>query len=241
LEPRLFVEGPLDARSTRELDRARAHYLGNVLRLRPGASIRVFNAAAGEWSAVVTAITRHEARIEIEEQVRAAEAYAGPCLAFAPIRRNRMDWLVEKATELGVGALLPVITERCVVRLEKIDRLRAIAVEASEQCGRLSVPELLPARAFDAWLSGRAPAIPLYVADEEGGEPLLQVLQPVARATFLIGPEGGFSPGERRSLRSAPGAVGVTLGPRILRAETAGLAVLSAWVLSTSATEPAAE
>ena len=229
--PRLFLAQPLAAGGEVRLEGDRAHYLRTVLRLREGLPVRLFNAAHGEWRASLQAVGRHEVRLLVETPLRPPRPEPGPTLVLAPIRRNRLDWLVEKATELGAAALVPVITRRTVVRPEHADRLRAIATEAAEQCERLSVPALADPQPLPAWLAARDGGRPLVLADEAGeGRDLAEVARRLGREVLmLVGPEGGFAPEERELLRAAPGVVPVSLGPRILRAETAACYLLAAW------------
>jgi len=205
----------------------RTHYLGRVLRLDAGDGLRLFNERDGEWAAVLQAMDRRTATVRLVEPVRAPGHEPGPVLVFAPIRPNRMDWLIEKAVELGAAALVPVLTRHTVVRIDKADRLRAIAVEAAEQCGRLSVPPVHEPTRLAAWLAARDPSRPLLL-----GEPVAPPLRAVAsfplEPEILIGPEGGLEAQERAAIMAA-GAIAFTLGPRILRAETAALAALAAW------------
>ena len=234
--PRLFAPERLEAGGEVRLDAARAHYLGHVLRLRPGARLRLFNPDDGEWEAELGASGKRGATAALGARVREPAAEPGPVLHFAPIRRNRLDWMVEKAVELGVARLVPLLTERTVVRLENPARLRAVAVEAAEQCGRLSVPDLADPVPLGAWLAARpADGPPLLLADEAGGgEPLGAALADAARQgegppELMIGPEGGWGPRERALLLARPRVRPVGLGPLILRAETAALAMLAAW------------
>lgn len=228
--PRLHLAERLATGATLRLVGDRAHYLRTVLRLRQGQPARLFNAEAGEWQARLVAIGRHEVELVVEERLRPPEFEPGPALVFAPIRRNRLDWLVEKAVELGAARLVPVLTERTVVKLDGAERLATIAREASEQCGRLTVPPAEPPRPLEAWLRARDPAVPLLLADERGGgEPLLAATALRPQVEFLVGPEGGFADEERDRLLASPAVVPVTLGPRILRAETAALYALACW------------
>lgn len=237
-QARLHVAGPIGAGTKVRLEDDRAHYLRNVLRLREGEPVRLFNAEHGEWSARLASLARHAATLEPVERLRAPGLEPGPTLVFAPIRKNRLDWLVEKAVELGVARLVPVITRRTVVKPENADRLAAIAREAAEQCERLTLPPVAPPTAFDAWLAGRETGgEPVLVAltREAAADPLAQALRGLAQPpTLLIGPEGGFGPDEREQLRAAPGVRAVSLGPRILRTETAALAMLAATSLYAS-------
>jgi 16S rRNA (uracil1498-N3)-methyltransferase len=227
--PRLhYPEGLAEGASVR-LEGPRAHYLAHVLRLRPGARLWLFNDEDGEWAATLAALGRQSATLELGRQVRAAAAETGPVLHFVPFRRNRLDWLVEKAVELGVARLVPILTERTVVKLENPARLRAIAVEAAEQCGRLTVPELADPVPFGNWLAARDSSRKLLFADEGGGAPIATALAEAGQPDLLTGPEGGFTERERTLLLRADGITGVTLGSRILRAETAALAALAVW------------
>jgi 16S rRNA (uracil1498-N3)-methyltransferase len=233
--PRLFAPERLETGREVRLDQARAHYLGHVLRLRAGARLRLFNPDDGEWEAELGAPGRQGATATLGARVREPAAEPGPALHFAPIRRNRLDWLVEKAAELGAARLVPLLTERTVVRLENPARLRAVAAEAAEQCGRLSVPEIANPVPLGSWLAGRSAdrGRPLLLADEAGGEPIATALAEVAGTAeppdLMVGPEGGWAPRERALLLSRPGVRPVSLGPLILRAETAALAALAAW------------
>ncbi len=229
--PRFHLEAPLAAGAAVVLDAGRAHQLRHVLRLAPGASVTVFNAQAGEWRARIVRLDRRGGELEVLERARPPATARGPRLAVAPIRANRLDWLVEKAVELGVGTLDLVLTRRTVVRPTRVDRLAAIAVEAAEQCGRLDVPPISAPIELPRWLQGLPPATPLLVADEAGGEPALPALVRCPGAALLVGPEGGFAPEERALVAARPGTVRVDLGPRILRSETAALVLLAAAML----------
>ena len=165
--------------------------------------------------------------LTVERQTREAEAIPDVWLAFAPVKRTQTDWLVEKATELGAARLLPVITQRTVVERVKLERLEAIAIEAAEQCGRTVLPEIAEPQALAAFLKSNSRR--LYFADESGGEAAAIAFQP-GPATILTGPEGGFTDEERAAIRAAPNAIPVSLGPRILRAETAALAALASYM-----------
>ena len=225
--PRLFVAQPLRAGTSIELDRDQANYLGNVLRLGQGAELLLFDGTSGEWLAQITEAGKKRMTLQVERPTRGAETIPDVWLAFAPVKRTQTDWLVEKSTELGAARLVPVITQRTIVDRVKIERLRAIAIEATEQCGRTVLPEIaepLPLAAL-VQQNGRA----LYFADENGGAPPVTAFKS-SPATILIGPEGGFTDDERALVRAAPGAVAVSLGPRILRAETAALAALAAFM-----------
>lgn len=210
-----------------ELDGAQANYLGNVLRLGAEAQLLLFDGSSGEWLARISDAGRKRMTVVAERQTRPLEQVPDLSLAFAPVKRAQVDWLVEKATELGVRRLQPVITRRTVVERIKRERLEAIAVEAAEQCGRSLLPSIAEPVTLPALLTAASGT--LYFADETGGEPPASAFQP-GSATILTGPEGGFTPEERDAIRALPGARAISLGPRILRAETAALAAISVYM-----------
>jgi len=227
--PRLFVGGPLGPGISIDLDAAQANYLGNVMRLKVGSEALVFDGASGEWLAEVTEAAKKRMTLSIERRTAEQEAVPDVWLAFAPVKRSQTDWLVEKATELGVARLIPVITQRTVVERVKLERLEAIAIEAAEQCNRTTVPEIIEPLALGAFLKGRDKGRTLYFADEGGGERPAIAFK-AAPAVILTGPEGGFTEDERAMIRAADNAVAISLGPRILRAETAALAALASYM-----------
>jgi 16S rRNA (uracil1498-N3)-methyltransferase len=227
--PRLFVEAALGEGARVELDAGQANYLGNVLRMKEGAELLLFDGRSGEWLARIVEAGRKRMALAVEHRTREAEAIPDVWLAFAPVKRSQTDWIVEKATELGAARLVPVTTQRTVVERVKLERLQAIAIEAAEQCGRTRLPEIDEPLPLARLLEQRDAARTLYFADEGGGEPAARAFQPGA-ALILTGPEGGFTDGERTAIRAAPNAVPISLGPRILRAETAALAALAAFM-----------
>jgi 16S rRNA (uracil1498-N3)-methyltransferase len=227
--PRLCVPGPLGPGISVELDAGQANYLGNVMRLKVDNMALLFDGASGEWLARVTGVGKKRMTLGIEHRTREQEAVPDCWLAFAPVKRSQTDWLVEKATELGIARLLPVTTRRTIVERVKLERLEAIAIEAAEQCNRTTVPEIAEPHSLEAFLKGRDPNRTLYFADEGGGEPAADAFNP-GPATILTGPEGGFTDEERAAVRAAPNAVAVSLGPRILRAETAALAAVTTYM-----------
>lgn len=236
-EPRLFLQQRLATGEEVRIGEGRAHYLLHVLRLREGAELLVFNPTDGEWLARIAVAGRRDLTIRIAERRRPPALEPGPTLAFAPIRRNRLEWLVEKAVELGAARLVPVLTRRTQVRPERTDRLEAIATEAAEQCERLTVPTIDAPVALDTWLGRTDGLAPILFADERGeGAPLLDAMRTAPAAILLVGPEGGFTPEERTLLRGAVSVVPVSLGPRILRAETAAIVALTAWQLAHGGT-----
>jgi 16S rRNA (uracil1498-N3)-methyltransferase len=230
--PRLFVETLLGIGARVDLNAAQANYLGNVMRLKEGDRLLLFDGASGEWLAEVAETGKKQMTLAIVEPRRAQESVPDLWLAFAPVKKGRVDWLVEKAVELGVARLQPIVTQRTIVDKLNLERMRAHIVEAAEQCGRTALAEIYEPVKLDAFLKSRDPARALYFADETGGEPAASAFQPWP-AVILIGPEGGFTPDEASAIRAAPGSTAISLGPRILRAETAALAAVAAW-MSTS-------
>lgn len=227
--PRLFVETPLAPRITVELVGAKANYLGNVMRLGEGDATLLFDGDNGEWVGRVVSAGKKRMVLSIDEQTREQEQVPDLTLAFAPVKRSQTDWLVEKATELGVARIQPVMTRRTVAERVKLERLCSIAIEAAEQCNRTSLPVIGEPVSLTHFLKGRDPASTIYFADENGGEPMAKAVRN-GPATILIGPEGGFSDEERELIRSQANVIPVSLGPRILRAETAALATVSLWM-----------
>ena len=227
--PRLFVRTPLAEGAIVALDGGQANYLGNVMRLGPGAELLVFDGQSGEWLARIAEAGKRRMTLTVERQTCEAEIVPDVWLAFAPVKRAQTDWLVEKATELGAARLIPVMTQRTIAERVKLERLEAIAIEAAEQCGRTRLPDFdepLPLRHL---LKHRDASRTLYFADEEGGDWAPDAFTPGA-CIILIGPEGGFTDEERAAVRAAPNAVPISLGPRILRAETAALAALTTFM-----------
>ena len=226
--PRLFVRQRLGEQVGVELDAAQANYLGNVMRLGPGAELLLFDGTSGEWLARIAEAGKKRMTLIAEQRTREPETIPDIWLAFAPVKRAQTDWLVEKATELGAARLLPVMTQRTVAERVKLERLESIAIEAAEQCGRTRLPDIAEPMSLNALLAARDERR-LYFADEAGGEPARKAFAP-GPALILTGPEGGFTDEERSAIRAAPNAVPVSLGPRILRAETAALAALAAYM-----------
>ena len=227
--PRLFVHKPLAQWSQVELDGAPAHYLGNVLRLKEGAELLLFDGHSGEWLGKIVLVRKGRMVVVAERQTRPQECVPDLWLAFAPVKKGRVDWLVEKAVELGVARLSPVITQRTIVDKLNLERMRAHIVEAAEQCGRTALADIDEPVKLDALLKAREPGRKLYFADETGGEPAASAFT-TGPALILTGPEGGFTPDEAAAIRAAPNAHAISLGPRILRAETAALAAVAAWM-----------
>lgn len=231
---RLYLCEPLAAGAAVELALGQAHHLRSVLRLAPGAAVAAFNPQDGEWLCRIAELGRNRTSLVVERRLRPAEGEGEGdlWLLFAPIKRARLDWLVEKATELGVAALMPVWTQHTQSERVNLDRLRAHAVAAAEQCGRLSVPELHPPQPLDAVMAGWPADRRLFLCDETGaGAPIADAAAQsgAGPAALLTGPEGGFAERELASLGKLPFVTRVGLGPLVLRADTAALAALSAY------------
>lgn len=227
--PRLYVSAALAAGVVVNLEQSHANYLGRVLRLVPGNNVLLFNGTDGEWLATISEARKQRITLTVQRTTRPQECVPDLWLAFAPVKRAQTDWLVEKVTELGVAHLLPVITARTIVERVKLERLKSIAIEAAEQCNRTTVPEVAHPVSLAGLLSTQGAARRLYFADEAGGEILSAAMRP-GPAIILTGPEGGFTDDERNKIRSVAGAIPISLGPRILRAETAALAAVTAWM-----------
>ncbi len=228
--PRLFVEAPL-APGPLALSGPAAHYLVGVMRMRPGDPVKLFDDVTGEWLATASHVGRRDLTLDVAERLREREAVPDLWLVAAPLKKGRVDWMAEKACELGVARLVPVLTRRTVVDRPNTDRLRAHMVEAAEQCGRTALPQVAEPAKLAALLRDWPAERALFFADEQGGAPALEAMR--ARpgpAAVLIGPEGGFDDEEREAVRALPQAVGVSLGPRILRADTAAAAAVALWM-----------
>ena len=224
--PRLFVRQALGEGVAVDLDPAQANYLGNVMRKGAGDELLLFDGRSGEWLARVSEAGKKRMTLSVERRTREAETLPDLLLAFAPVKRAQTDWLVEKATEIGVARLQPVMTRRTIAERVKLERLEAIAIEAAEQCGRTVLPEIGEPLTIAKFLGDGRLGRRLYFADEQGGEPAARAFRP-GPAAILIGPEGGFTDEERQLIRAAPDTTAISLGPRILRAETAALAAAS--------------
>lgn len=237
---RLYVEADLAAGAEVALDPAQAHYLRNVMRREPGEAVRVFNGRHGEWRAVIAALGKGKGALTIEAETRAQASEPDLWLLAAPIKRTAIDFVAAKATELGVSAIQPVFTRRTAVSRVNAERMRANVIEAAEQCERLTVPEARAAERLDTVLAAWAPGRRLLFCDEtRAGRPIAEALadqrgRAERRDTpdpwaILIGPEGGFAPEELARVRALPAVVPVSLGSRLLRADTAALAALAVW------------
>lgn len=236
---RLFVDDALNKDESITLRGMQCHYLVHVMRIKTGDQIALFNGMDGEWQAVVEQARKNDCVLKIEHKLRSQGPEAGPWLSFAPLKKTRTQFVVEKATELGASRLSPVITGRTTTDRVNLQRLRAHAVEAAEQCNRLTVPDVMEPSVLsdlvDSWPCDRT----LLVMDCSGdGKPLLNVMAAIGILVaerrqqppgLLVGPEGGFTKAELDDLSALPFATTVALGSLILRAETAALSALACW------------
>jgi len=230
---RLYGDFDLAHHQTVTLSADQAHYLGSVMRKKIGDHVLLFNGRAGEWCGEIIECRKKYAEIRLLEQTRGQDASPDLWLLFAPIKKNRLDFLIEKATELGVSTLCPILSRRTIVSKVRTDRLVAQAIEAAEQCERLNSPHVREPVPLTAHLESWPEERTLFVLDEHGGAPAIATVlaacpqnQPAA---FLVGPEGGFERSELDLLSKLPFVKRLSLGPRILRAETAAVAALSCW------------
>ncbi|MGE3643559.1 MAG: 16S rRNA (uracil(1498)-N(3))-methyltransferase [Beijerinckiaceae bacterium] len=233
--PRLFLEAALVEGAIVALGREHANYLRNVLRLGDGAEVLAFNGLHGEWLMRLGVEGKKAASLEAIQQTRPQTPPADLDYVFAPLKHARLDYMVQKATEMGASRLIPAMTRRTQATRVNIERMRANAVEAAEQCGVLSVPEVVEARPLETILRGWPAERALVFCDEDEpvADPVAALREKLGKKTppialaVLVGPEGGFDPGERQAIKSLPQAVTIALGPRILRADTAAVAALA--------------
>jgi 16S rRNA (uracil1498-N3)-methyltransferase len=228
--PRLFVEAPLSPGAEVALDRDQANYLKNALRLKAGDAVLAFNGRDGEWRARLVASGRRDLALGLEAMTRPQLPAGDLALAFAPLKHARLDYLVQKVVEMGVTRLLPMITRHTAVARVNVDRMRANAIEAAEQCGILAVSVVEEPLTFARVVAGLPPEGLAVFCDEEAepGDPLAALKHaPPGPVTLLIGPEGGFAEEERRTLLARERTVRLSLGPRVLRADTAAVAALA--------------
>lgn len=256
--PRLFVADELRSGCVVQIEGNPAHYLARVMRVAAGNAVVLCDDISGEWTARVSDVGKRDVVLEVLEQLRPREAVPDLWLCPALLKKDRFDWVLEKATELGAARILPVITRRCVADKLNLDRARAITREAAEQCARTALPQLAEPLKLNALLAAWPEERALLFADENGGEPAAAAFASLgesprrrgpragereieggprlrggsqgAKAAILIGPEGGFDEAERAAIRAHPAARPITLGPRILRGETAAIAALSVWM-----------
>jgi 16S rRNA (uracil1498-N3)-methyltransferase len=225
--PRLFVDQVLAEGQEVHVAGPQAHYLLNVMRLKDGAPVKLFDDRSGEYLATVSSIGKRDLLLTLEARLRKREAAPDLWLCQALVKKDRLDWIAEKACELGIARFQPLLTARCVVDKVKEDRLRAQMIEAAEQCERTALPEIAPLMTLEGLLKEWPEERTLYFCDERGGEPFAPAPGPAA---ILIGPEGGFADAENAAIRNHPSARAVSLGPRILRADTAAVAAISVWM-----------
>ncbi|WP_339780999.1 16S rRNA (uracil(1498)-N(3))-methyltransferase [uncultured Thalassospira sp.] len=241
---RLFVADAITAGAEIALSPEQSHYLEHVMRLKPGTPVKIFNGMDGEWLATLSELHKKKGVVSVETCLRDQHNSNGPALAFAPIKKQRLDFLIEKSVELGVSRLMPIITAHSITDKVRLDRLQAQVIEAAEQSERLDVPKIdQPVKLYD-WLANWPENNHLLFCDETGsGSPIGDVLteslaKPAGSAIdnnnvvnhiLVIGPEGGFAPDETDRIRKQPFATAVSLGPRILRAETAAIAALAVY------------
>jgi len=230
--PRLFVDSPLHESARIALDRAQANYLLNVLRLKDGESVLIFNGQDGEWRAAISVEGRKSADLVCAERIRAQTARPDLIYAFAPLKHARLDYMVQKAVEMGAGVLQPVITRRTQSTRVNLERMRSNAIEAAEQCGILTIPEVREEENLERFLKGLEKDRVLVFCDE--GAPVSNPVDALAKlgnkpagVAVIVGPEGGFTDQERALVAAHERCVRVSLGPRVLRADTAAVAALA--------------
>lgn len=228
--PRLFVNAPLAAAQEVILGPDQAHYLRQVMRLADGAEALIFNGRDGEWLARLSASGKRGAVLQPQKQIRPQPETFGPVYAFAPLKQARLDYMVQKAVEMGASRLSPVLTQFTQVTRMNMDRMRANAIEAAEQCGILVLPALDEPLTFEKWLASQPASSRIVFCDEESAEesPVEELRGAKAEElSVLVGPEGGFSESERGALLARGDVIRLSLGPRILRADTAAVAALA--------------
>ena len=229
--PRLFVPPPLAQGITLSVEGNQAHYLAKVMRIAPGDAVILCDDETGEWAARVVEAGKRSVVLEPVEKLREREAVPDLWLCPALLKKDRFDLVLEKATELGVAVIRPMIAARCVADKLNMDRARANAIEAAEQCARTALPEIGEPVKLAALLREWPEHRTLFFADELGGAPAAQAFAAHSGpAALLVGPEGGFDDGERSAIRVLSQAVPIALGPRILRGETAAIAATAVWM-----------
>ncbi|PEQ12945.1 16S rRNA (uracil(1498)-N(3))-methyltransferase [Novosphingobium sp. PC22D] len=229
--PRLFVSEPLVEGGEIAIGEGQAHYLARVMRVAEGDAVILCDDETGEWAAQVRAVARREVLLVLRERLRPREQVPDFWLCAALLKKPNFDLVLEKATELGVRRIQPLVTRRCVADKLNADRARTIVTEAAEQCARTALPELAEPLGLEALLRDWPAERALYFADELGGEPAVGAFaRHAGPAALLVGPEGGFDEAERAAVRAHDAAVGISLGPRILRGETAAIAGCGLWM-----------
>jgi len=228
--PRLFVETVIEARQPFTIEGNQAHYLTKVMRVTPGATVILCDDLTGEWACTVIDSGKRHVVLEPVERLRPREDVPDFWLCQALLKKDRFDLVLEKATELGVAEIRPLITRRCVADKLNAERARIIVTEAAEQCARTALPVLAEPVKLEHMLRDWPEDRTLFFADELGGEQAAKAFAESSKAALLIGPEGGFDDAERAVIRALPQARAVTLGPRILRGETAAIAATALWM-----------
>jgi 16S rRNA (uracil1498-N3)-methyltransferase len=237
--PRLFVPGPLREQTSVTLAGNQAHYLAKVMRVAEGDAVVLCDDMTGEWAARVLEVGKREVLLETVERLREREQVPDFWLCPALLKKDRFDLVLEKATELGVRSIRPVITRRCVADKLNLERARAIATEAAEQCARTALPQVSEPTKLEALLASWPEERALFFADELGGDAAAQAFAGHSGpAALLIGPEGGFDDAERATIRGHPAAQPISLGPRILRGETAAISAVAIWMATAGDWEP---
>jgi 16S rRNA (uracil1498-N3)-methyltransferase len=227
--PRLFLDVSLSSEADIPLAREQAHYVLNVLRMNAGDALSVFNAGDGEWLAYLTDVKKKDASIRCERRLSEAKPPPDIDYLFAPLKHARLDYMVQKATELGARRLRPVITQRTIAERVNLERMRANAIEAAEQCNLVFVPEVAEPVSLNAAIRDWQPARTLVYCDEAAvlTDPLAALTSVKTPAAILVGPEGGFADEERAMLKALPYVRAIALGPRIMRADTAAIAAFA--------------
>jgi len=229
--PRLYVDDDLKPERTLTLSRDHSHYLLNVMRCRTGTVVRLFNGRDGEWAAELLETSRKQADLVPRRLMRPQVPLGRISWLFAPLKQARLDYMVQKAVEMGVASLQPVLTQHTMVQRLNLDRMRANAIEAAEQCHLLAIPGILPEMKLDKALAELPQGTSLVFCDEGAdlASPIeaLKAVPADRPVAVLIGPEGGFSEKERQSLLATAGVIRLSLGPRIMRADTAAVAALT--------------
>ncbi|MXP42643.1 16S rRNA (uracil(1498)-N(3))-methyltransferase [Altererythrobacter soli] len=232
--PRLFVPGSLTQGAAVSVEGNQAHYLAKVMRVAEGDAVVLCDDMTGEWAARVVSAGKREVVLEPAEKLREREEVPDFWLCPALLKKDRFDLVLEKATELGVRSIRPLVTRRCVADKLNLERARAVVTEAAEQCARTALPELAAPVKLDTLLADWPEGRVLFFADELGGAPAAEAFAAHAGpAALLVGPEGGFDDAERAAIRAHPVARAITLGPRILRGETAAIAGCALWMSSS--------
>ena len=229
--PRLFVEDELGTGWTIAVEGNQANYLARVMRVTEGDAVILCDDLTGEWATRVVQVDKRRVALEVGQHLRPREPVPDFWLCPALLKKDRFDLVLEKATELGVARIAPVVTRRCVADKLNPERADTIVTEAAEQCARTALPEIAPVAKLDALLRDWPQDRHLFFADEDGGEPAADAFcYAEGPAALLVGPEGGFDDAERAAIRAHPASVAISLGPRVLRGETAAIAGTAVWM-----------